>query len=130
MLLAARDGDGQGLAEVDTVFDGRIAEYHDIPKPKLTCQIITESPPVYPPAQMATRLTTTDTELAGHHPTDTIIIFSLNLLHHRADFYLYPNRWQDDNTRPLLQGVLSPPWRVMPANASSMSSPGPRPPLT
>jgi cytochrome P450 len=156
MLLAARDHDGQALAdseihdqvlifflggsettstalswawhllachpdiqerlhhEVDTVLDGRIAEYHDIPKLELTGRIITETLRLYPPAWLATRLTTTDTELAGQHlPVGTIVVFSPYVLHHRADLYPDPNRfdpdrWQDDNTHPLPQGAFTP----------------------
>ncbi len=156
MLLAARDDDGQGLAdseihdqvitffiagsettatalswawhllgchpsirarlhhEVDTVLDGRIAEYHDIPKLELTGRIITESLRLYPPAWMLTRLTTTDAELAGQHlPAGTIVVFSPYVLHHRADLYpdpdrFDPDRWQDHNTHPLPRSAFTP----------------------
>ncbi|MGH3685597.1 MAG: cytochrome P450 [Pseudonocardiaceae bacterium] len=156
MLLAARDDDGQGLAdseihdqvltfffagnettsavlswtwyllgchpdiqarlhnEVDAVLDGRIAEYHDIPKLKLTGRIITETLRLYPPTWLLTRLTTTDTELAGQHlPAGTIVVFSPYVLHHRADLYSDPNRcdpdrWQDDNAPPLPRGAFAP----------------------
>jgi cytochrome P450 len=156
MLLAARDDDGQGLAdseihdqvitfllggsettstalswawhllgchpdiqtrlhsEVDTVLNGRIAEYHDIPKLKLTARIITETLRLYPPAWMMTRLTTTDTELAGQHlPAGTIVVFSPYVLHHRTDLYpdpdrFNPDRWHDDNAHPLPRGAFIP----------------------
>ncbi|MGH3868766.1 MAG: cytochrome P450 [Pseudonocardiaceae bacterium] len=156
MLLAARDDDGQGLAdseihdhvltfalagtetaattlswvwhllgchpdiqarlhnEVDTVLNGRIAEYHDIPKLELTGRIITESLRLYPPAWMLTRRTTTDTELAGQHlPAGTIVVFSPYVVHHRADLYLDPNRydpdrWRDDSTHRLPRGAFTP----------------------
>jgi cytochrome P450 len=156
MLLAARDDDGQGLAdseihdqvitfllggsettstalswawhllgchpdiqtrlhsEVDTVLNGRIAEYHDIPKLKLTARIITETLRLYPPAWMMTRLTTTDTELAGQHlPAGTIVVFSPYVLHHRTDLYpdpdrFDPDRWHDDNAHPLPRGAFTP----------------------
>jgi cytochrome P450 len=156
MLLAARDDDGQGLAdseihdqvitfllggsettstalswawhllgchpdiqtrlhsEVDTVLNGRIAEYHDIPKLKLTARVITETLRLYPPAWMMTRLTTTDTELAGQHlPAGTIVVFSPYVLHHRTDLYpdpdrFDPDRWQDDNAHPLPRGAFTP----------------------
>jgi cytochrome P450 len=156
MLLAARDDDGQGLAdseihdqvftfllggsettsavlswawhllgchpdiqarlhtEVDTVLNGRIADYHDIPKLELTGRIITETLRLYPPAWMVTRLTTTDTELAGQHlPAGTIVVFSPYVLHHRADIYpdpdrFDPDRWQDNTTHPLPRGEFTP----------------------
>jgi cytochrome P450 len=156
MLLAARDDDGQGLAdseihdqvltfflagsetvssvlswawhllgchpdiqarlhnEVDTVLDGRVAEYHKIPQLKLTGRIITESLRLYPPVWMANRITTTDTELAGQHlPAGTIVAFSPYLLHHRADLYpspdrFHPDRWKDDNAHPLPRGAFIP----------------------
>lgn len=100
--------------EVDTVLDGRIAEYHDIPKLELTGRIITESLRLYPPAWMLTRLTTTDTELAGQHlPAGTIVVFSPYVVHHRADLYpdpdrFDPDRWQDDDTHLLPRGACTP----------------------
>jgi cytochrome P450 len=156
MLLAARDDDGQGLAdseihdqvltfllggsettstalswvwyllgchpdiqarlhtEVDTVLNGRIAEYHDIPKLELTGRIITETLRLYPPAWMVTRLTTTDTELAGQHlPAGTIVVFSPYVVHHRADLYpdpdrFDPDRWRNGNTHLLPRGAFTP----------------------
>jgi cytochrome P450 len=96
--------------EVDTVLDGRIAEYHDIPKLTLTGQIITESLRLYPPVWLSTRRTTTDAELAGQHlPAGTIVVFSPYVLHHYADLYPDPNRfdpdrWRDDTTHPLPRG--------------------------
>jgi cytochrome P450 len=100
--------------EVDTVLDGRIAEYHDIPKLKLTARVITETLRLYPPAWIFTRLTTTDTELAGQHlPAGTIVVFSPYVLHHRTDLYpdpdrFDPDRWHDDNAHPLPRGAFTP----------------------
>ncbi|MGB6163557.1 MAG: cytochrome P450 [Pseudonocardiaceae bacterium] len=100
--------------EVDTVLEGRIAEYSDIPKLKLTGRIINETLRLYPASWMRTRLTTTDTELAGQHlPAGTIVVFSIYVLHHRADLYSDPNRfdpdrWQDDNTPALPRGAFIP----------------------
>lgn len=100
--------------EVDTVLDGRIAEYDDIPKLELTGRIITEALRLYPPGWMITRLTTTDTELAGQHlPAGTIVVFSPYVVHHRADLYpdperFDPDRWRDDDTQPLPRGAFTP----------------------
>jgi cytochrome P450 len=100
--------------EVDTVLDGRIADYPDIPKLELTGRIITETLRLNPPAWLLTRRTTTDTELAGQHlPAGTIVVFSPYVLHHRADLYpdpdrFDPDRWLDDTTAPLPQGALTP----------------------
>ncbi len=100
--------------EVDTVLDGRIAEFPDIPKLELSGRIITETLRLYPPAWMFTRRTTTDTELAGQHlPAGTIVLFSPYVLHHRADLYcdpdrFDPDRWQGNNTHPLPRGAFTP----------------------
>lgn len=100
--------------EVDTVLDGRIAEYDDIPKLELTGRIITEALRLYPPVWMLTRLTTTDTELAGQHlPAGTIVVFSPYVVHHRADLYpdperFDPDRWRDDDTHALTRGAFTP----------------------
>jgi cytochrome P450 len=100
--------------EVDTVLNGRIAEYHDIPKLELTGLIITETLRLYPPGWLFTRLTTTDTELAGQYlPAGTIVVFSPYVLHHRADLYPDPNRfdpdrWRNDTTPPLPRGAFTP----------------------
>jgi cytochrome P450 len=100
--------------EVDTVLNGRIADYHDIAQLTLTGRIITETLRLYPPAWMLTRRTTTDTELAGQHlPAGTIVVFSPYVLHHRADHYpdperFDPDRWRDDTTAPLPRGAFTP----------------------
>ncbi|WP_308258395.1 cytochrome P450 [Saccharothrix obliqua] len=84
-------------AEVDAVLAGRTAGYDDLPRLELTGRIITETLRLYAPAWLLTRRVTRDTELGGHAlPEGTVIAYSPYLIHHRADLYPEPERFDPD----------------------------------
>ncbi|WP_197367996.1 cytochrome P450, partial [Streptomyces clavuligerus] len=83
--------------EVDTVLDGRPATHDDLARLELTARVITETLRIWPPSWMTMRTVTTDTELGGHHlPAGTAVIYSPYLIHHRADLYPDPERFDPD----------------------------------
>jgi cytochrome P450 len=88
-------------AEVDAVLNGHAATFEDLPRLEVTRNIITETLRLYPPAWLLTRITTADTELGGSPvPAGTIIVFSPYLVHHRADLYADPERFDPDRWAP------------------------------
>ncbi|MEU7143462.1 cytochrome P450 [Nocardia sp. NPDC046473] len=88
-------------AEVDTVLAGAAARHEDLPHLPFTGQIINEVLRLRPPGWLQTRTVTEDTELGGHPlPTGTTAIFSAYLIHHRADLYPDPDRFDPDRFDP------------------------------
>lgn len=88
-------------AEVDTVLAGRAAVHDDLPRLPFTRQILTETLRLFPPAWMLTRGVTEDTRLAGHVlPVGTVLLYSPYLIHHRADLYPDPDRFDPDRWAP------------------------------
>ncbi|MBB5953583.1 pentalenene oxygenase [Saccharothrix tamanrassetensis] len=84
-------------AEVDAVLGGRIATYDDLPGLPFTGRIITETLRLYAPAWLLTRKVTADTELGDHVlPAGTVVVYSPYLIHHRADLYENPERFDPD----------------------------------
>ncbi|MET8976590.1 cytochrome P450 [Streptomyces sp. NPDC004539] len=100
-------------AEVDTVLDGRVATHDDIPRLELTRRVVMETLRLYPPGWLFTRITTRAAELAGHRlPAGSIVLYSPHIVHHRADLFpeperFDPDRWGDDAGRPS-RGVFTP----------------------
>jgi pentalenene oxygenase len=84
-------------AEVDSVLDGRPARWDDYENLQFTRRIVAEALRLYPPVWLTTRRTTVDTQLAGRHiPAGTTIIYSSYIVHHRADLYPDPARFDPD----------------------------------
>jgi pentalenene oxygenase len=88
-------------AELDAVLGDRLPRYDDVPKLKLTGRILSEALRMYPPVWMSTREVITRTELAGRvlHPGDNVM-YSPYLLHHRADLYPEPDRFDPERWLP------------------------------
>ncbi|WP_246150714.1 cytochrome P450 [Streptomyces qinzhouensis] len=83
--------------EADAVLSGRPARYDDIPQLPVTGRILTETLRLYPSAWLLTRTATRDTDLAGHHlPAGSTLILSPYVIHHRADLYPEPERFDPD----------------------------------
>jgi pentalenene oxygenase len=83
--------------EVDAVLGGDPATFEHLPKLDVTGRIIRETLRCHPPVWMLTRAATTDTELAGHPITaGTNIVYSQYVIHHRADLYPDPDRFDPD----------------------------------
>ncbi|MGP3922106.1 cytochrome P450 [Streptomyces sp. 8N616] len=115
-LVAHHPGIEEQLhAEADSVLAGGAATYDDLPRLEVTSRIITETLRLYPPGWLLTRTTTRDTRLGGHPlPAGATVAYSAYLIHHRADLYpdperFDPDRWKNgrDATRPP-RGTLLP----------------------
>ncbi|MFM9610747.1 cytochrome P450 [Streptomyces niveiscabiei] len=99
--------------EVDTVLAGRVAGHDDIPRLDVTRRVVMETLRLYPPGWLFTRVTTKAAELAGHRlPAGSIVIYSPHIVHHRADLFpeperFDPDRWREGEGRPP-RGVFTP----------------------
>ncbi|GLV82442.1 hypothetical protein Slala03_21310 [Streptomyces lavendulae subsp. lavendulae] len=119
-------------AEVDSVLDGRPATHADLPRLELTGRILTETLRLWPPVSFLTRRCTADTSLGPYLipagktvvyspylipagktvvyspyliPAGKTVVYSPYLLHHQADLYpdpdrFDPDRWAPDNPAP------------------------------
>lgn len=78
-----------------------VATFEDLPRLEETRNIITETMRLYPPGWLLTRTTTVDTELGGRHvPAGTDVVISPYQMHHRADLYTDPERFDPDRWGP------------------------------
>ncbi|MDN0196540.1 cytochrome P450 [Streptomyces sp. S.PNR 29] len=101
-------------AEVDTVLDGRLPGPDDVPRLVHTGRVITETLRHSPPGWLFTRITTQETELAGHRlPRGTTVLYSPYLLHHDPasfpdpDLFL-PDRWLPERAAAVPAGAWLP----------------------
>jgi len=98
-------------AEVDTVLDGRIARYTDLPRLDVTARIITEALRLYPPTWLVTRTTTTKADLGGHRiPAHSTVAYSPCLTGRRAVEFPEPDRFDPDRwlAAPPARGAFVP----------------------
>jgi cytochrome P450 len=97
LLATHPDIEARLHAEVDAVLGGRPATYADLAQLRLTRQIFMEALRLWPPAWILTRVAAEDTELGGYPiSAGTTVVFSPYLIHHRADVYADPERFDPD----------------------------------
>nr|BEK69097.1 cytochrome P450 [Kitasatospora purpeofusca] len=100
--------------EVDAVLGGRPATHADLPRLELTDRILTETLRLWPPVWFLTRTCTADTEVGPYLiPAGKTVVYSPYLIHHRADLYpdperFDPDRWAPDNPAPPRRGAFLP----------------------
>ncbi|MGE6738013.1 cytochrome P450, partial [Streptomyces sp. NPDC059900] len=83
--------------EVDATLRGRVATWDDLPHLDLTARVITETLRVYSPIWIITRTVTQDVDLAGYFlAAGSTVAYSPYLIHHRADLYPDPERFNPD----------------------------------
>lgn len=101
-------------AEVDATLAGRTATPADLDGLSYTQHIIHEVMRMYPAGWFFTRVTTTDTTLAGHPlPKGTALLYSAYLLQHQPDLFpdperFDPDRWAADGADALPRGAHVP----------------------
>jgi cytochrome P450 len=100
-------------AEVDSVLTDRIARFEDISQLAYTGRVVTETLRLYPPGWLFSRIATADAELGGYLiPAGTGILLSSYLIHHRADIFEDPERFDPDrwdvnpDQRPARDGFI------------------------
>ncbi|MDO0917559.1 cytochrome P450 [Streptomyces sp. DT2A-34] len=115
-LLARHPEEERRLhAEVDAVLaGGRLPGPDELPRLVRTRLVLTETLRHRPPGWLFTRVTTKETDLAGHRlPPGATVLYSPYLLHHdpasfpEPDRFL-PDRWQPGQTAGVPQGAMIP----------------------
>ncbi|MFF7791585.1 cytochrome P450 [Streptomyces sp. NPDC007991] len=106
--------------EVDAVLaSGRPPGPDELPLLVHTRCVLTETLRHRPPGWLFTRVTTRETELAGHRlPQGTTVMFSPYLLHHHRALFPDPDRFLPDRWLPG-QAVAVPPGAMIPFGAGS-----------
>ncbi|MEU3910412.1 cytochrome P450 [Streptomyces sp. NPDC029721] len=100
--------------EVDAVLGGRPATHADLPRLELTGRILTETLRLWPPVSFLTRRCTADTRLGPYRITaGKTVVYSPYLIHHQADLYpdpdrFDPDRWAPDNPAPPRREMFLP----------------------
>ncbi|WP_082319764.1 cytochrome P450 [Streptomyces afghaniensis] len=107
-------------SEVDAVLaSGRPPGPDGLPRLLHTRCVLTETLRHRPPGWLFTRLTTQETELAGHRlPQGATVMFSPYLLHHDPALFPDPHRFLPDRWLPE-EAVAVPPGAMIPFGAGS-----------
>ncbi|MFB9368310.1 pentalenene oxygenase [Kitasatospora albolonga] len=95
--------------EIDAVPGGRgAADWEDLPALALTDRVITETLRLHPPGWLFTRLTTTDTELAGVPlPAGSTLVFSPAAVAHDPEAFPHPHEFRPDRWLPEEESPLA-----------------------
>ncbi|TXS52496.1 cytochrome P450 [Streptomyces sp. uw30] len=120
-LLARHPEDEHRLhCEVDAVLaEGRPPGRDELPRLVHTQRVITETLRHRPPGWLFTRVTTKETDLAGHRlPRGATVLYSPYLLHHDPASFPDPDRFLPDRWRPE-QAVTVPPGAMIPFAAGT-----------
>ncbi|WP_067828484.1 cytochrome P450 [Nocardia inohanensis] len=100
-LLDRNPAVAERLYDEVEILGGRAARYEDLPRLSLTSRIITETLRLRPPVWFVTRTVGEDTELGGHAlAAGTTVLYSAFTIHHRADLYPEPERFDPDRWQP------------------------------
>ncbi|MFF2130604.1 cytochrome P450 [Streptomyces olivochromogenes] len=87
--------------EVRTVVGGQAVTPDVLPALDYTRRIVLETLRLFPPGWIVSRVTTTNTELAGHHlPAGADVLCSPYLLHHDPSLFPDPDRFDPDRWLP------------------------------
>jgi cytochrome P450 len=114
LLATHPDAYAQLQAEVDSVLQGRRPTLDDLPHLPYALQVFKEALRMYPPADSFARVALRDVEIGGYIiPKDTTVIVSPNALHHRADYFpepdkFDPQRWTAENEKRIQKGAYLP----------------------
>jgi cytochrome P450 len=104
-------------AELDRVLDGRTPRMEDLPALPYTLQVLKESMRLYPPAYIVGREATRDVQLGPHAlKKGAIVMGNIFGLHHRADFFPDPERFDPDRFTPAAEKAI-PKGAYMPFGA-------------
>lgn len=100
--------------EIDTVLEGREPAWEDLPNLSLADRIISEALRLHPPAWLFTRLTATETEIAGTKlPAGTTVVFSPAAVSRYEEAFddpgkFDPDRWLPDRVLPSARQAFMP----------------------
>lgn len=88
-------------AEVDSVLAGRTPTVEDVSKLSYTQMVLQESLRLYPPAWQLMRHAREDDEMGGYRiPADSLIFWSMYVMHRRPDFWEKPEEFYPEHFSP------------------------------
>jgi cytochrome P450 len=88
-------------AEIEQTLHGRLPAAEDFPQLKYTEMILAESMRLYPPAWLIGRRALTDYPIGGYTiPSGSIILMSQYVMHHKAEYFPDPFRFDPDRWLP------------------------------
>jgi cytochrome P450 len=84
-------------AELDSVLQGRMPTYSDLPRLRYTRAVFAESMRLHPPAWRMSRKALEDDEVAGYRvPRGSTVVTSPYLLHHSPALWSHPERFRPE----------------------------------
>jgi cytochrome P450 len=87
--------------EAASALGGRIPTLADLPRLPYALQVLKEAMRLYPPAYVFSRRAIRDVTLAGYHvPRGRLMLFNIAGMHHRADYFPEPYRFDPDRFTP------------------------------
>ena len=91
-------------AELDSVLQGRLPTFEDLPKLRYTEMVFAEAMRLYPPAWIIGRRALVDHELDGHKiKTGDLLLMSQYLVHHDARWFPEPDKFDPERWTPELK---------------------------
>ncbi|GHJ26875.1 cytochrome P450 [Streptomyces hygroscopicus subsp. sporocinereus] len=101
LLTQHRDVQSQLQAETNAVLKGADPTFQDVQSLDVTKRVIAESLRLWSPGWFVTRVSTTESVLAGHTiPAGTTIIYSPYMIHRDGDVYPDPESYDPDRWLP------------------------------
>lgn len=89
------------LAEIETVLQGRLPGFEEVPKLTYTRQVLLETMRLYPPVPLIARSNTEAFDLVGYHfPAKSDIVFDFYHLHRDPQLWDDPNRFDPSRFTP------------------------------
>lgn len=89
------------LHEVETVLQGRLPGFEELPRMTYTRQVLLETMRLYPPVPLIARRNTEAFDLMGYHfPAESDIVFDFYHLHRDPDLWDEPNRFDPSRFTP------------------------------
>ena len=94
-------------AELDTILQGRLPTFEDLPKLKYTEAVLTEAMRMYPPAWTVGRRVLKDYQVDGHTiPANSFVLTSQYVMHHNPLYFHDPETFKPERWTPEFRATL------------------------
>lgn len=101
LLSQHREAEAKILHELETVLDGRIPRYRDLPRLSYTRSVITEALRLYPPVYLIGRITKNDWNVGDYVvPKGKYVFISPYTMHRNEKYFPDPERFDPERWTP------------------------------